>query len=108
MKELDPIIHSQLRLAVLSLLMSMEEADFKFLMEKTGSSTGNLSVQITKLLEAGYIDVEKTFRNKRPRTVCRMTEVGREAFVSYVATLKQLVAPALDDVAFPGVMPALC
>lgn len=102
MKELDPIIHSQLRLAVLSLLMSMEEADFMFLMEKTGSSTGNLSVQITKLLEAGYIDVEKTFRNKRPRTVCRMTEAGREAFVAYVATLKQLVAPALDDVAFPA------
>lgn len=108
MKELDPIIHSQLRLAVLSLLMSMEEVDFMFLMEKTGSSTGNLSVQITKLLEAGYIDVEKTFRNKRPRTVCRMTEAGREAFVAYVATLKQLVAPALDDVVSPGVMPALC
>lgn len=101
MTELDPIIHSQLRLAVLSILMSVEEADFVFLKEKTGSTMGNLSVQITKLSDAGYIEVEKTFKNKRPRTVCRMTETGKEAFNSYIAALRQLVSPALGTDTLP-------
>lgn len=108
MKELDPLIHSQLRLAVLSILMSVEGADFMYLKEKTGATTGNLSVQITKLSEAGYVEVDKTFRNKRPRTVCRMTEKGREAFVGYIATLRELVSPALGDDILPhGLMPSI-
>ena len=97
MKELDPVIHSQLRLAVLSILMSVEEADFMLLIEKTSATMGNLSAQLTKLADAGYIEVEKTFKNKRPRTLCRVTERGRQAFADYVAALRDIVAPALDS-----------
>lgn len=85
---LDPLLHSQLRLAVVSLLMSVEEADFVFLREKTGATAGNLSVQIDKLSQAGYIEVLKLQSGKRPRTICRMTDVGREAFVAYVEQLR--------------------
>ena len=87
-KELDPLLHSQLRLAVMSLLLGVEEADFVFLKEKTGATAGNLSVQIDKLNEAGYIDVEKTFQGKMPRTVCRITSKGIEAFDEYVKALQ--------------------
>lgn len=93
MKELNPVIHSQLRLSILSLLMSVEEADFMYIKQKTDATMGNLSVQITKLEGAGYISVEKTFQGKRPRTVCRMTDAGREAFIEYVNALKEYVAP---------------
>ena len=87
-KELDPLLHSQLRLAVMSLLIGVEEADFVFLKEKTGATSGNLSVQIDKLNEAGYIEVEKTFQGKMPRTVCRVTSKGIEAFDAYVKALQ--------------------
>jgi DNA-binding transcriptional ArsR family regulator len=87
-KDLDPLLHSQLRLAIMSLLISVEEADFVFLKEETGATSGNLSVQIDKLREAGYIDVEKTFRRKMPRTVCRITQVGVESFNEYVKALQ--------------------
>lgn len=96
MTELNPIIHSQLRLSILSILMSVEETDFMYLKEKTEATMGNLSVQITKLEEAGYIEVEKTFQGKRPRTVCRMTEAGKGAFIEYVNALKVYIAPAID------------
>lgn len=89
MKELDPLLHSQLRLAVMSILMNVEEADFVYLREKTESTAGNLSVQLDKLSSAGYITVEKGFCGKKPRTVCRITNDGRVAFESYVETLKQ-------------------
>ncbi|MDR2652433.1 MAG: transcriptional regulator, partial [Prevotellaceae bacterium] len=75
-KNLDPLLHSQLRLAVMSLLLSVEEADFVFLKEQTGATSGNLSVQIDKLNEAGYIQVTKTFQGKMPRTVCKITDKG--------------------------------
>lgn len=88
---LDPLLHSQLRLAVVSLLMSVEEADFVFLREKTGATAGNLSVQIDKLSQAGYIEVLKLQSGKRPRTICRMTETGRDAFVAYVESLRTYV-----------------
>ncbi len=88
MKELDPLLHSQLRLAVMSILMNVEEADFVYLKEKTESTAGNLSVQIDKLSGAGYISVEKGMSGKRPRTSCRVTETGRRAFEDYVETLK--------------------
>lgn len=88
MKELDPVLHSQLRLAVISILMQVEEADFVYLRERTEATAGNLSVQIDKLCAAGYIDVEKGFAGKRPRTICRISDRGREAFAEYVETLK--------------------
>ena len=91
MKELNPLLHSQLRLAIISILMNVEEADFVFLREKTDSTAGNLSVQIDKLSTAGYITVEKGFAGKKPRTVCRITDAGREAFEDYVDTLRQYI-----------------
>ncbi|MCL2098794.1 MAG: transcriptional regulator [Bacteroidales bacterium] len=87
-KELDPLLHTQLRLAVMSLLISVEEADFVFLREKTGATAGNLSVQIEKLKEAGYISIEKTFAGKMPRTICRIAPKGIKAFDDYVKALK--------------------
>lgn len=88
-KELDPLLHSELRLAVMSILVGVESADFIFLKEQTGATAGNLSVQIDKLSTAGYIEVEKTFRGKMPRTICRITPKGSEAFSKYVETLKE-------------------
>lgn len=87
-KDLDPVLHSQLRLAVMSILISTEQADFNFLKEKTQSTAGNLSVQITKLEEAGYIVVVKTYAGKRPLTICKATKAGVEAFSRYVSALK--------------------
>lgn len=87
-KELDPLLHSQLRLAVMSVLMSVEEVDFVYLKEQTQSTAGNLSVQLDKLSTAGYILVEKGFVGKKTRTTCRITEVGRNAFIEYVDSLK--------------------
>lgn len=89
MKELNPLLHSQLRLAIMSILMSVEEADFVYLKEKTESTAGNLSVQLDKLSTVGYISVEKGMSGKRPRTTCSITEEGRKAFGEYVETLKQ-------------------
>ena len=87
-KELDPLLHSQLRLAVMSLLLGTEEADFVYIREKAGATAGKLSVQLDKLSEAGYIDVEKSFVGKKPRTTCRITERGREAMAAYVEALR--------------------
>ena len=88
-KELNPILHSQLRLAIMSILLTVEEAEFVYLKEKTQSTAGNLSVQLDKLSEAGYIEVEKSFVGKRPRTACRITAGGRKAMEVYVETLKE-------------------
>lgn len=88
-KELDPLLHSQLRLSVMSLLMAVEEADFVFLKEKTKATSGNLSVQIEKLSDAGYIKVDKFIEGKRPRTVCRVTKAGVNAFNEYVQSLNE-------------------
>ena len=89
MKELNPLLHSQLRLAVISILMNVEEADFVYLKEKTESTAGNLSVQLDKLAGAGYIEVEKGFVGKKTRTVCRITPAGAKAFEEYVDALRQ-------------------
>ena len=91
MKELNQLLHSQLRLAVISILMNVEEADFVYLREKTDSTSGNLSVQLDKLSSAGYIAVEKGFVGKKTRTVCKITEQGRKAFEEYVDALKQYI-----------------
>lgn len=88
MKELNPLLHSQLRLAIMSILMNVEEADFVYLKEKTESTAGNLSVQIDKLSSAGYISVEKGISGNRPRTLCSITEDGIKAFEEYVDVLK--------------------
>ena len=87
-KPLDPLLHSELRLAVMSLLLSVEEAEFSYIKEKTGATAGNLSVQLDKLSAAKYIKVEKTFKGKKPCTTCCMTETGRQAFADYVEALK--------------------
>lgn len=91
MKELNPLLHSQLRLAVMSILMNVEEADFVYLRQKTDSTAGNLSVQLDKLSAAGYISVDKGFVGKKTRTVCRITDLGRRAFEEYVEVLKQYI-----------------
>jgi DNA-binding transcriptional ArsR family regulator len=87
-KDLDPILHSQLRLAVMSLLISVKEAEFTFLKEQTNSTAGNLSVQIQKLKEAGYIDVIKQFKDNYPQTICKITAPGIKAFEVYVKNLQ--------------------
>jgi DNA-binding transcriptional ArsR family regulator len=87
-KDLDPILHSQLRLAIMSLLISVKEADFSFLKEKTNSTAGNLSVQIQKLKDAGYIDVIKQFKDNYPQTTCKITRLGIKSFEEYVGNLK--------------------
>ncbi|HYF70283.1 MAG TPA: transcriptional regulator [Ohtaekwangia sp.] len=90
-KDLDPLLHSQLRLAVVSILLSVEKAEFTFLKEKTNSTAGNLSVQLDKLSEAGYITVDKAFKGKKPLTTCKITKKGIKAFEDYVQTLKQYI-----------------
>jgi DNA-binding transcriptional ArsR family regulator len=87
-KELNPILHSQLRLAVISLLISVKHAEFTFLKEKTNATAGNLSVQINKLKEAGYIEVLKQFKDNYPQTTCRITAKGISAFEEYVKNLQ--------------------
>jgi DNA-binding MarR family transcriptional regulator len=92
-KDLDPILHSQLRLAVISLLMGVEEAEFSYLREQTNATPGNLSIQISKLKDAGYIWVTKKFRNNYPLTLCRITPLGKQKFAEYVKALKDYLNP---------------
>ncbi|HVV06751.1 MAG TPA: transcriptional regulator [Puia sp.] len=87
-KDLNPILHSQLRLALVSILISVKEAEFTFLKEKTSATAGNLSVQINKLKEAGYIDVSKQFKDNYPQTICKITPQGVLAFEQYVKDLQ--------------------
>ena len=87
-KPLDPLLHSQLRLAVISLLLSVDSAEFTFIKDQTKATAGNLSVQLDKLSEAGYIRVEKSFKGKKPVTTCKITKQGIEAFEAYVNALK--------------------
>ena len=92
LKPLDPLLHSELRLAVVSILIGVESADFVYLKQRTGATSGNLSVQIDKLCKAGYIDVEKGFVGRKPRTLCKITDVGRTAFKGYVEALKDYIS----------------
>ena len=91
-KELDPILHSQLRLAVVSLLISVKEAEFTFIKDKTNATAGNLSVQLNKLKEAGYIEVVKQFKDNYPQTNCKITAKGINAFEEYVNALQSYMA----------------
>jgi DNA-binding transcriptional ArsR family regulator len=95
-KELDPILHSQLRLAAMSLLISVKEAEFTFIREKTNATAGNLSVQLNKLKEAGYIEITKQFKDNYPQTLCKITHEGIAAFEQYVNDLQAyLNAPGM-------------
>jgi DNA-binding HxlR family transcriptional regulator len=94
--ELNPVIHGRLRLALLSLLVGVEEAEFTWLRQKT-SSTGNLGAQLAKLEEAGYVAVEKKFVQRKPQTLYRMTEAGRAALSEYIQALKKLLGGAIGD-----------
>ncbi len=89
--DIDPIIHAPIRLAVLSILAAAKEAQFTYLKEAVNASDGNLSTHLTKLEDAGYIKIEKTFKGKKPQTTCAITEKGRKAFVSYVDNLEKLI-----------------
>ncbi|MFL5753185.1 MAG: winged helix-turn-helix domain-containing protein [Bacteroidia bacterium] len=89
LKELDPLLHSQLRLAIVSLLVTVKEAEFTYLKEETNSTSGNLSVQLQKLKEAGYIDIEKSFKDNYPQTLCRIQPAGLKAFQKYVKDIQQ-------------------
>lgn len=91
LKELDPLLHSQLRLGIMSILISTESAEFTFIKEQTNSTAGNLSVQLDKLSEAGYISIEKSFKGKKPLTTCKVTKKGLRAFEDYVKVLQQYI-----------------
>jgi DNA-binding PadR family transcriptional regulator len=94
--ELNPVIHGKLRLALLSLLSTVEEAEFTWLRAKTNSTDGNLGAQLLKLEEAGYVEVEKKFVLRKPQTLYRMTQSGRQALTEYVQALKQLLGSAIN------------
>jgi DNA-binding MarR family transcriptional regulator len=87
-KDLDPLLHQQLRLSVISLLVSTKEAEFGFLKDKTNATAGNLSVQLNKLADAGYITIAKSFRDNYPLTTCKITTQGLTAFENYVSALQ--------------------
>lgn len=95
--ELNPVIHGKLRLAILSLLSTVEEAEFTWLRSKTGSTDGNLGTQLAKLEEAGYVHVEKKFVQRKPQTLYRMTDAGRQALTEYVQALRTLLGAAIDN-----------
>ena len=92
-KELDPILHSQLRLAIISLLISVKEAEFTYIKEKTNATSGNISVQINKLKEADYIQVTKRFNDNYPQTICKITPKGIKAFEIYTDATKEYLKP---------------
>lgn len=93
LKPLDPLLHSELRLAIMSILISVESADFVYIRKQTGATAGNLSVQIDKLSKAKYISVDKGFNGKIPRTTCSITNQGRMAFAAYVDAIKEYLEP---------------
>jgi len=93
LKELDPLLHSQLRLGIISLLISVKEAEFTHLKDETNSTAGNLSIQLQKLKEAGYIEIEKSFKDNYPQTMCKITKAGIKAFETYVKDLQQYIKP---------------
>ena len=90
-EDIDPLLHSQLRLKIMSVLISVEYAEFSYLLEETGATKGNISVQISKLNDAGYIEVKKSFRKNYPLTTCKITAKGTEAFEKYVDTLSEYI-----------------
>jgi DNA-binding transcriptional ArsR family regulator len=96
-KDLDPVLHSQLRLAIMSILVSVEEADFSYIKEKTGATSGNISVQVSKLKEAGYIEVIKKFKGNYPQTLCKVSRLGIQKFEEYIEALKFYLRPGQQE-----------
>lgn len=92
-EDLDPLLHSQLRLAIISMLVTSEKVEFTHIKEETKAAAGNISIQIKKLQEAKYIYVEKTFRNNYPKTLISITDKGVKAFETYVNNLKKYINP---------------
>lgn len=88
---LDPLLHSQLRLAIISLLAGVREAEFNFIKEKTDATSGNLSIQLTKLKEAGYIEISKQFKGNYPLTICKITDLGKVSFEKYVSDIEKYI-----------------
>lgn len=95
--ELNPVIHGQLRLSLLSLLAGVEAAEFTWLRTRTGATDGNLGAQLLKLEQAGYVAAEKRFVQRKPQTLYRMTEAGRKALAKYVQALKQLLGASIES-----------
>ncbi len=96
-KDLDPVLHSQLRLSIISFLVGVKSATFTYLLEKTGATKGNISVQLKKLEEAGYINIDKSFQDNYPRTTCKITETGLKAFKDYVDALREYINKDIDS-----------
>lgn len=96
-KKLNPLLHSELRLAVMSILVGVEEADFVYLKKQTGATAGNLSVQLDKLSDAGYVTIVKGYKGKKPCTTCTVTETGRNAFAEYVEALKDYLGVTIPS-----------
>jgi len=90
-QQLDEIIHSRIRLAIIAVLISLEEAEFTFIRDKINASDGNLSIHLKKLEEAGYISVKKEFVNRKPVSTYKLTRKGHNAFEIYVSRLEQLI-----------------
>ncbi len=91
MAKLNPLLHQELRLAIVSFLASVEKADFKKLMEVTEASKGNLSVQLSKLEQAKYIEITKSFKGKYPHTSCSLTKNGGKALKVYISQLREML-----------------
>lgn len=88
-KDLDPLLHSQVRLAIMSLLISVKEAEFSFLLENINTTKGNLSFQLSKLNESDYIKIVKSFKGKYPLTTCSITQKGINAYEKYVNSIDE-------------------
>ena len=88
LNDLDPVLHSQIRLAIVSILVGVEEAEFSYLKEELKTTAGNLSFQISKLSDAGYIKVSKGFKNNYPLTTLKLTAKGKKAFEDYVKSIR--------------------
>jgi len=87
-KDLDPVLHSQVRLAIMSVLLGVKSAEFAYLLENINTTKGNLSFQLSKLKDAGYIDIRKSFRGNYPLTTCTITEKGLNAYESYINAIE--------------------
>ncbi|MCB2114178.1 MAG: transcriptional regulator [Parvularculaceae bacterium] len=92
-REIDDVIHGRVRLSVMAYLSGADAADFNELKAKIGGTDGNLSVHLRKLEDAGYVSVRKTFRDRKPRSICRLTAKGREAWIAYIERLQALIEP---------------
>lgn len=89
--KLNPVVHAPIRLAVLSILVSVDNANFSYLKDATGTSDGNLSTHLSKLEDSGYITIDKRFVGKKPQTLCRITVEGKEALLQHIAQLESIV-----------------